>query len=196
MTRRVEKAEHTGRMRALEQTSERKDGVMENQVAPDGKNACEIRCREMLVSMRRITQAISLHSRDLSRRYGLTGPQLAVLNALSGNEEITVTELARSISATQATVTDMLNRLEKRGLIERRRNSADRRRVTIRPTDECRKILSKAPPPLQETFLEGFANLPEWEQLMILSAFKRVVDLMSAEKIEAPAILSTDPLQG
>jgi hypothetical protein len=31
---------------------------------------------------------------------------------------------------------------------------------------------------------------------MILSAFKRVVDLMSTEKVEASAILSTDPLQG
>ncbi|MCF8050746.1 MAG: MarR family transcriptional regulator [Desulfobacterales bacterium] len=168
---------------------------MENQVLPAGNNACELRCREMLISMRKITQAISLHSKDLSRRYGLTGPQLAVLNELSNRKEITVTELARSISASQATVTDMLNRLEKRGLIERQRNNADRRRVTIQLTDECRKILSMAPPPLQETFLEGFANLPEWEQLMILSAFKRVVDLMSAEKIEAAAILSTDPLQ-
>jgi DNA-binding MarR family transcriptional regulator len=168
---------------------------MENQVLPAGSNACELRCREMLISMRKITQAISLHSKDLSRRYGLTGPQLTVLNELSSREEITVTELARSISASQATVTDMLNRLEKRGLIERQRNKLDRRRVTIHLTDECRKILSMAPPPLQETFVEGFSNLPEWEQLMILSAFKRVVDLMSAGKIEAPAILATDPLQ-
>ena len=30
------------------------------------------RCRDMLVSLRKITQAITLHSRDLSRRYGLT----------------------------------------------------------------------------------------------------------------------------
>jgi len=168
---------------------------MENQVLPAGNNACKMRCREMLISMRKITQAISLHSKDLSRRYGLTGPQLAVLSELSNREEVTVTELARSISASQATVTEMLNRLEKRRLIERQRNNTDRRRVTIHLTDECRKILSMAPPPLQETFVEGFSNLPEWEQLMILSAFKRVVDLMSAEKLQAAAILSTDPLQ-
>jgi DNA-binding MarR family transcriptional regulator len=151
------------------------------------------RCREMLVSLRKITQAITLHSRDLSRRYGLTGPQLIILNEIANHETISVTELARSISLSQATVTDILNRLDKRGLIERSRDSTDRRRVTIRITEACREILSQAPPPLQETFVERYSGLPEWEQLMILSAFKRVVDLMSASKIDAAPFLTTDP---
>jgi DNA-binding MarR family transcriptional regulator len=152
------------------------------------------RCRDMLVSLRKITQAITLHSRDLSRRYGLTGPQLIILSEIANNETLSVTELARYISLSQATVTDILNRLEKRGLIERTRDSVDRRRVLIRITDQCRQILSQTPPPLQETFVERYSRLPEWEQLMILSAFKRVVDLMSAGKIDAAPFLSTDPL--
>ncbi len=151
------------------------------------------RCREMLVSLRKITQAISLHSRDLSRRCGLTGPQLIILNEIAGRESVSVTELARFISLSQATVTDILNRLEKRGLVERTRNSIDRRRVMIRITGQCREILTQAPPPLQETFVERYSRLSEWEQLMILSAFKRVVDMMSAGKIDAAPFLSTDP---
>ncbi|MEJ2038474.1 MAG: hypothetical protein P8X55_06000 [Desulfosarcinaceae bacterium] len=42
--------------------------------------------------------------------------------------------------------------------------------------------------------MERYSSLPQWEQLMILSAFKRVVDLMAAGKIEAAPFLSTDPL--
>jgi len=151
------------------------------------------RCRDMLVSLRKITQAITLHSRDLSRRYGLTGPQLTILSEIANHQTLSVTELARYISLSQATVTDILNRLEKRGLVERTRDSADRRRVLIRITDQCREILSQAPPPLQETFVERYGALSEWEQLMILSALKRVVDLMSAGKIDAAPFLSTDP---
>jgi len=154
----------------------------------------EQRCKEMLVSLRRITQAISLHSRDLSRRYGLTGPQLVVLNEIATHELRTVTELARSISLSQATTTDILNRLEKKGFIERTRATNDRRRVEIRVTPNCREILSQAPPPLQETFVDQYTNLPEWEQLMILSALKRIVDLMSAEKIDAAPFLATNAL--
>lgn len=155
--------------------------------------AADQRCKDMLVSLRKITQAISLHSRDLSRRYGLTGPQLIILNEIASHDTLSVTELARSISLSQATVTDVLNRLEKRGLIERTRDASDRRRVMIRITDECRAILSQAPSLLQEQFVERYSSLADWEQLMILSAIKRVVELMSASKIDAAPFLSTDP---
>lgn len=152
------------------------------------------RCKEMLVSLRKITQAISLHSRDLNRRYGLTGPQLVILNEIANHTSLSVTELARCISLSQATVTDILNRLDKKGLVERTRDDADRRRVMIKITSQCRAILSQAPPALQETFVESYTNLPEWEQLMILSSLKRIVDLMAAGKIDAAPILATGSL--
>ena len=60
--------------------------------------SCQQRCKEMLVSLRKITQAISMHSKDLNRRYGLTGPQLVILNEIANHEVLSVTELARAIS--------------------------------------------------------------------------------------------------
>ena len=149
---------------------------------------------EILISLRKIIQAISLHSKDLQRRYGLTGPQLVILKEIADRGTISVTQLARIISLSQATVTDILNRLEKKGLVTRSRSATDKRRILIATTQACDNILEMAPPSLQETFTKRFSNLDEWEQLMILSAFKRVVDLMSAGKIDAAAILETGPL--
>ena len=151
--------------------------------------------RDMLISLRKITQAIDLHSRDLNRRYGLTGPQLMILYEISNHGEISVTELAKVISLSQATVTDILNRLEKRGLVIRSRSNTDKRRIMITTTEACNTILEMAPPSLQETFIKRFSGLKDWEQMMILSAFTRVVDLMSADKIEAAPILDTGPLE-
>jgi len=167
---------------------------MDKSANKDESLTSQQRCKDMLVSLRRITQAISLHSRDLNRRYGLTGPQLVVLNEIATHELRTVTELARSISVSQATTTDILNRLEKKGFVERTRDSIDRRRVEIRVTPKCREILHQAPPALQDTFVDRYIHLPEWEQLMILSALKRIVDLMSAEKIDAAPFLATNAL--
>jgi DNA-binding MarR family transcriptional regulator len=150
---------------------------------------------DMLISLRKIIQAISLHSRDLHRRYGLTGPQLMILYEISNQSRISVTELAKIISLSQATVTDILNRLEKKGLVTRTRSKTDKRRIMITTTTACNHILEMAPPSLQETFITQFSNLDEWEQMMIVSAFKRVVDLMSAGKIEAAPILDTDLLE-
>ncbi|MGD8835165.1 MAG: MarR family winged helix-turn-helix transcriptional regulator [Desulfobacteraceae bacterium] len=160
-----------------------------------GELTSQQRCREMLVSLRKINQAISLHSKDLNRRFGLTGPQLVILNEIARHESITVTQLARSISLSQATVTDILNRLGKKGLVERTRDTIDRRRVLVRITPQCNDILSQAPPALQDTFMDQYTDLPEWEQLMILSALKRIVDLMSAQKIDAAPFLATDVLR-
>ncbi len=167
---------------------------MENEFIAIETLPSEQRCREMLLSLRKIIQAISMNSKDLGRRYGITGPQLIILNEIANHDSLSVTELAKSISLSQATVTDILNRLEKREFIERTRDAVDRRRVRIRITDHCRKILAQVPPPLQETFIERYTKLAEWEQLMILSSFKRVVDLVSANKISAAPFLTTDPL--
>jgi DNA-binding MarR family transcriptional regulator len=172
---------------------ERKEKRMKGEtVDMVGNISPEQRCREILIYIRKIMQAVSLYSRDLSRKYGLTGPQLVILIEISNRGPIPVTELARSISLSQATVTDILNRLEKKGLITKQRSDADKRLIMIATTEACRQILDKTPPPLQQTFIEHFSELAEWEQMMILSALRRVVDLMSAEKIDAAPLLSSE----
>jgi DNA-binding MarR family transcriptional regulator len=151
-------------------------------------------CKELLVSLRKITQAVDLHSKDLKRKFGLTVPQLVILQEVSMHQQISVSELARSVSLSQATVTDIVNRLIANGFLAKERSDRDKRRVMVTPLGKCHEILEKAPPPLQETFTGKFAHLEHWEQLMLLSALKRIVSLMSAEEIEAAPILATGPI--
>ena len=150
---------------------------------------------QVLLAIRQITQAIDLHSRYLSKHHGLTGPQLIILKEIGKTGEMTVGEVARAISLSQSTVTGILARLENRGLIVRRKSTADRRAVNVDLTDACRQFLAEAPPPLQDNFLAGFNNLESWEQLMILSALQRIVLLMNAGAIDAAPILATGPIE-
>ena len=153
-------------------------------------------CNDILVSLRKITQAIDLHSRSLSRKYGLTGPQLIILQEISNNEQLSVTGLGRIVSLSQGTVTDILSRLEKKGFVTKRRSETDKRRSELFVTEKADKLLEQTPPPLQETFLESFATLEEWEQLMILSSLHRIVNMMSAKQIDASPILAAGPISG
>jgi DNA-binding MarR family transcriptional regulator len=146
-------------------------------------------CNDMLVSLRKIMRAVDLHSKDLKRKFGLTGPQLIILQEVASHNQISASELARSVSLSQATVTDIVNRLAREGYLSKERSSTDKRRVMIRPLEKCRKILEKAPPPLQETFTNRFARLEHWEQMMLLSALNRIVYMMSAVEIDAQPIL-------
>ena len=148
----------------------------------------------LLVSLRKIMQAVDLHSKDLKKKFGLTGPQLVILQQVAANPQMSISELARSVSLSQATVTDIVNRLAKNNFVTKTRSETDKRRVVITPLEKCHQILEMAPPPLQETFTKRFANLENWEKLMLLSALDRIVRLMSATEIEAFPILATGPI--
>ncbi len=55
------------------------------------------------------------------------------------------------------------------------------------------RLLETAPPPLQESFVEQFNALEDWEQAMMLSSLQRLVVMMDAKSIKAAAVLSTEP---
>jgi DNA-binding MarR family transcriptional regulator len=148
----------------------------------------------VLVSLRRIIQAIDLHSRQLVRQHGITTPQLIILKEVEAEGVITVSRLANKISLKQTTVTDILNRLEKKELVRRRKDVNDRRRVLIEETEAGKKLLDAAPSPLQETFINEFEHLDNWKQTMILSSLQLLESLMVQESISAAPILTTGAL--
>ena len=150
----------------------------------------DMRCRELLGLLRKISQAVDLHSKYLNKNFGLTGPQLVMLQEFA-HGELTVSGLARRISLSQGTVTDIIHRLEKKDLNIRRRSNLDKRRVLITLSEKCKDLLALASPPLQETFTNSFSQIEDWEQLMILSSMNRIVKMMTAESIEVPSDTNT-----
>jgi len=152
------------------------------------------RCRDVLVALRRIIRAVDRHSGYLAQRYQLTGPQLYVLQVLGGEAELTAGALAKASSMSQATMTGILQRLERRGLVQRRRSETDKRSVLICLTDAGRELLAQGPPGLQESFVATFLTLDDWEQSLIVSSLQRVVSMMEAGDIAATPILTADAM--
>ena len=151
-------------------------------------------CDDVLISLRKIIRSIDLHSRFLVKQVGLTGPQLIILREISKSGEISIGKIACAISLSQATVTGILDRLEKRGLVFRQRSETDRRQIILKITDAGETLLEKAPPIMQESFLESFNRLQDWEQAMILSTLQRLVSMMDAKAIKAAPILAIEPI--
>lgn len=150
----------------------------------------KIICNDVLIAIRRIIQSVDLHSRYLVRHFGLTGPQLIILQEISNQKEVSISKIAKAVSLGQPTVTGILERLENRGLIIRRRSEKDKRKVFISITEACAGLMEKAPPPMQEHFIDAFNCLQDWEQSMILSSLQRIVCLMDAKSIKVAPILA------
>jgi len=147
---------------------------------------------QILAAMRRITRAVELHSRRLVDEIGLTGPQLAVLREANRLGPLPIGELARTLYLSQPTVTGILDRLERRGLVERCRAQVDRRAVFISATDGGRKLLDEAPSLLQDRFRRELRKLQEWEQTQMLALLQRIAGMMEADAVDASVALMTN----
>ena len=144
---------------------------------------------EVLVALRRVIRATDLHSKHLAKTTGLTAPQILLLQTIRDKGEVTIGELASEMSLSQATVTTIIDRLEKRGLVFRQRSKEDKRKVHAYLTDQATDVLKEAPIPLQDHFARQFGDLQEWEQTMIISSLQRVAQMMDAEHIDASPVL-------
>ena len=144
---------------------------------------------EVLVALRRVIRATDLHSKHLAKTTGLTAPQILLLQTIRDKGEVTISELANKVSLSQATVTSILDRLEKRSLVYRERSKEDKRKVHAYLTDEAMEVLKEAPIPLQEHFARQFSDLQDWEQTMIISSLQRVAQMMDAQHIDASPVL-------
>lgn len=147
------------------------------------------RLEQVLTSLRRVIRATDLHSKRLAKTSGLTAPQILLLQAIRKLEGSTIGQIANEVSLSQATVTNILDRLEKRGLVRRERSTVDKRKVHVQLTERGVQDIMNAPTPLQEHFSRQFNDLQEWEQTMIIAALQRVAHMMDAEHIDASPVL-------
>lgn len=146
--------------------------------------------RDVVIALRRIVRAIELHSQSLVHNVGLTGPQLLVLQALAEFDGVaSAGTLARAVHLSQATVTGILDRLERHGHATRLRSTTDKRRVLVSLTPRAEELLAQAPQPLQHSFTRRFAELEEWERTQMLSVLQRVVAMLEARDLAAPPVL-------
>lgn len=144
---------------------------------------------ELLVALRKVIRAIDIRSRQLSKDFGLTGPQLMVMQSVGKEPGVMVRQVAEDINLSPATVTSILDRLEVKNLVQRVRSTEDKRRVGLFLTDDGRDILQNAPMPFQEHFTNRFAKLQEWEQSQMVATMQRIASMMDAENIDASPLL-------
>ena len=147
------------------------------------------RLEPALIALRQILRATDISSRALAKQCGLTPSQLILMQITKDTDSPTPSFLAKEASLSQATVTALIDKLEKRDLVCRRRDEGDRRRVYIELTDRGSRTLREAPDSLQTRFEKGFARLEPWEQSFLVAALERTAGLLDAEDLDAAPVL-------
>lgn len=142
-----------------------------------------------LKALRRILRSSDLASRNVAAVTGLTPSQLLVLREIEQRGETTASVLALTLQFSQATITNIVDRLEDRMLVVRERSVSDKRQIILQATETGSAMIQKAPDLLQTRFSEQFPSLPAWEQAMILAALDRLGSILGAEALDAAPLL-------
>ena len=151
---------------------------------------------ELFIALRRITRAIDLHSKKLQRETGLTTSQLLVLEVVVKLDTSTPSNIAEEVELSQATVTNLVDRMERNELVLRQKSTVDKRVVEVLLTDKGRQMVELAPEPLQTGFLREYRKLERWEQHQLIASVQKIAVLMDAEDIDASPILTTGEVGG
>lgn len=123
----------------------------------------ETQTRAVVQQLRIVYRAMQEHSRWVEKQCGVTAAQLWALWELSARPGLRVSELSQALSLHQSTTSNLLDKLEKKGLVARRRGGPDQRVVQIDLTAAGETIVARAPRPAQGAISAALARLPATE---------------------------------
>jgi len=106
----------------------------------------------------------------------LTYSQMQALRYLNNHRRVTVGDLAEGLNISYPSATNMVHRLEKKGLIRRVANPRDRRQVGLTLTDEGRNLILQVDHERRQRFARILAQMEQSERHAFiegLSAFIR-----------------------
>ena len=112
-------------------------------------------------NVRHLIQLLQTRSKKIRKDTGITGPQLLAMKTLFESPDLSISELARRIYLHPATVVGIVDRLEARSFVKRRRSKKDLRQVNVRLTAKGKGVLRKAPGAAQASALSGLETLPD-----------------------------------
>lgn len=140
--------------------------------------------KEIIYQIRRLMQAGELYTKELNKKYQVSAPQLNCLLALYENGPLPPSQIARHIMVKSSTVTGIIDRLEQKGLVQRMRNSPDRRVITIELTEAGRSLAGNAPPPIQQKIVDGVKRLPTSKAERIVQGLNMLTHMLDVQDLE------------
>lgn len=145
---------------------------------------------EIMDNIRRVFQVVNEQSKLVERETGLTGPQVWGIKVIAEHGNICVSDLARKMYLHPTTVVGILDRLEKRGLVDRSRSREDRRVVDVSLTEEGCRLVENSPEVASNKITHGLESLSIAELTIIYHGLDRLAGILGATDMP-PTLIGT-----
>jgi DNA-binding MarR family transcriptional regulator len=155
-------------------------------------NDKNIKISNIIDNLRRIFQILNEQSKKVENETGLTSPQLWAIKVINEHSPIKVSDLASRLYLHPTTVVGIIDRLEKRKLVQRRRCQDDRRVVWIELTARGNSLVKSAPEVAQGLLVAGLEGLSLNNIVEIDRSMRTFVRIFGAQKTPPKLILSSE----
>ncbi len=139
---------------------------------------------EIMQALRRIFKSIQDYSQEVSKKFGITGPQLWALKTISANGSLSLGELSQRMYLHPSTISGVVDRLEKKNYVHRDRAKEDRRVVQVRLTPKGKSLARRAPNPIQGKMVFGLGKLKRNQLHSIYDSLQRLVKIMEVQNVK------------
>jgi len=140
--------------------------------------------KDIVGSIRKLVRAVYLDSQKMSRQFGLTGPQSVVVRLLLNNGSMSSAALSRLMYVTPSNMTGIIDRLEKKGLVERVRKEGDRRIALIVLTENGKEMSKNVPDPIEKKLIKQLTDLENEHVQILAMAMTQILNLIDTKDIE------------
>lgn len=138
---------------------------------------------ERLVSLiPKLTRGMITQERNYFTRGVITLPQLWALQIAAEMDTCSMRDLAQALALKSSTVTGLVDRLVKLGLVRRYNSQEDRRVVLAAITPKGKKILNHLQEENYEATIRLFKNITAQERAAYLDILEKIVNKLSADK--------------
>ena len=114
----------------------------------------------------------------------LTPRQYAVLLTVSQNEGLSQTQLVERTGVDRSTLADIVRRMLKKGLLQRRRTKEDARAYAVRLTEEGSRVLKACEPLVKRVDDRILEVLPESSRDQFLADLAVIIEGLATEQAE------------
>lgn len=127
-----------------------------------------------------INHGLNKASRRLQSRFGVTGQQRLVIRIVGSFPRLSAGEVARTLHVHPSTLTGILQRLERRGLLRRRTDPSDARRVQLELTAKGRRLMVPTFGTIEASVKRTLAAFPDGDVAAtrrVLGALRQALDI-------------------
>lgn len=137
-----------------------------------------------LRSFRMIVRSIKSHFQHVQEATGVSGSQLWCLVTIQAQPGIRVTQLAHALGIQQATASNLVDALDRKGLVERRRDQRDQRVVSLFLSEAGAFIAQAAPQPVAGILPDALERLDPSALAQLNGLLEQVIGLMALQAVD------------